>query len=82
VTRPYLWRGEPGLAVLNAAILAARHGRPFSNDTGFEWPAARSRGVARCGTERGYRQHLRAPGREPCARCRAAHNGYKKRAAA
>ena len=58
----YLWRGQPGLAAVNAQIMRERQQQT-------SWPP----GTAPHGTTAAYRRHQRA-GQKPCEDCRQAQS--------
>ena len=62
VLRGYLWRGQPGLAAVNAQIMRERQQQT-------SWPP----GTAPHGTMAAHRRHQRA-GQKPCEDCRQAQS--------
>ena len=75
----YLYRGDPWLEHVNAAIMAARPGQPQMPVHTFTWPVQGTRrNPAVCGTEAGYGAH-RGRGEKPCEPCRTARSTARKR---
>ena len=75
---------DPWLVAANKAIRDERAATPGRRDydthPDFEWPAARraKSGAPECGTEEGYRRHLRWH-ELTCEPCKAAHRARKPR---
>lgn len=83
----YVYRGTNrdapvDLVAANAAILADRDAsdsRSVEGNPGWEWPSQRATRLKEigCGSEEGYRRHLRW--HEPtCDECKAAHRNRKQ----
>ena len=73
----YLYRGDPWLERVNAAIMAEREAGPVPARTGRPMGPGKRWSEAVCGTVAGVGRHRRA-GEALCGECRAARAGAQR----